>query len=381
MAGFLREKRFALIALLVIMSGVPLCAQVNQRPSPGQTPDVTGKALITKERADLEAALAPALGGVKRYTIEEFMDTEKVGGGSFTHDEKAILFHSNRSGIFNVYRMPLAGGTPRRLTDSKKESTFIVSAFPNDDRFLYTYDKGGNENDHLYLRGPDGKETDLTPGEKTKARFLTWSHDRKSFFFATNERDPKFFDVYEMTVADLKRALVYQNDEGFEFAAISSDKRFIAFDKPGVSTADSDVYLYDVESRKMKHLTPHEGEMANSAQAFAPGTAQLYYLTNRDSEFSWLARYDPATDRHETVEKASWDIVATYFSRQGKYRLVSINEDARTRVKIYETATGETVPLPDLPHGDITGVRFADSEEKIAFYHNGSRSPSNLYLL
>jgi hypothetical protein len=37
----------------------------------------------------------------------------------------------------------------------------------------------------------DGSERDLTPGEKMKANFLGWSRDRKSFFFSTNERDPR----------------------------------------------------------------------------------------------------------------------------------------------------------------------------------------------
>jgi len=78
--------------------------------------------------------------------------------------------------------MPLSGGEPKQLTNSTKESTYIVSAFPNDARFLYRYDKGGNENEHIYLRALDGTERDLTPGEKTKANFLTWSQDRKSFF-------------------------------------------------------------------------------------------------------------------------------------------------------------------------------------------------------
>jgi dipeptidyl aminopeptidase/acylaminoacyl peptidase len=33
-----------------------------------------------------------------------------------------------------------------------------------------------------------------------------------------------------------------------------------------------------------------------------------------------------------------------------------------------------------LPDGDITNVTISDSEKKLAFYHNGSRSPDNLYV-
>src|SRR5690349_14755262 len=40
---------------------------------------------------------------VKEYTIEQFMNTVRIGGSSFSADEKSLLFHSNKSGIYNVY--------------------------------------------------------------------------------------------------------------------------------------------------------------------------------------------------------------------------------------------------------------------------------------
>jgi dipeptidyl aminopeptidase/acylaminoacyl peptidase len=69
----------------------------------------------------------------------------------------------------------------------------------------------------------------------------------------------------------------------------------------------------------------------------------------------------------------------TYFSRTGKYRVTATNADARTVIKIVETATGRPVQLPKLQGGDITGVQIALSEARMAFYLNGDRSPSNLY--
>ena len=183
---------------------------------------------------------------VKEYTIEQFMNTVRIGGSSFSSDEKSILFHSNKTGIFNVYTVPVTGGAPTQLTNSTKESTFAVSYFPTDARFIYTYDRGGNENNHLYLRELDGTERDLTPGDKVKANFLGWSHDRKSFFFSTNERDPRFFDIYEMPIDSFKPSLIYKDETGYEFGDISDDKKYIAFEKSGGSPADSDVYLYNI---------------------------------------------------------------------------------------------------------------------------------------
>jgi len=295
-------------------------------------------------------------------------------------DEQSILFHSNQSGIYNVYRVPVSGGEPKQLTNSTKESTYLVSSLPTDARFIYSYDKGGNENSHLYLRELDGTERDLTPGDKTKANFLKWSQDRKSFFFSSNARDPKFFDIFEMDLAAMKPALIYQDEIGYHFGDISNDKRFLAMQKDGASTADSDVHLIKLETKEVKNITEHKGEAGNSPEAFDPASKYLYFLSDEGGEFKYVARYELATGKREVLEKTPWDVTATYFSRTGKYRVVVTNEDARTRIKVIDVASGQPIELPKLPDGDITGVNISDSEKRMAFYHNGSRSPNNLFV-
>ena len=368
------------LTLLFVLAYLPV-ALLAQRPATEQRPDISDKALITKSTPEAKGSASPEKDkAVKQYTIEQFMNTTRVGGSAFAADEQSILFHSNKSGIFNVYRMPLTGGEAKQVTTSTKESTYVVSAFPADARFLYRYDKGGDENEHLYLRELDGTERDLTPGDRTKARFHGWNRDRTSFFFSTNERDSKFFDIFEMSVAELRPILLYRDETGFEFADISNDKRFLAFGKPGQTTADADVYLFDAETKEMKNITAHAGEVQNEPQVFDVAAKYLYFLSNEGAEFQYIARHNLQTGAREVMEKAAWDVSYTYFSRNGKYRVVATNEDARTKIKVYEEATGDLIKLPELPAGDITGVHISASEERMAFYHDGSRSPANLHV-
>ncbi|MEY2572575.1 MAG: hypothetical protein QOJ87_788 [Verrucomicrobiota bacterium] len=376
--NFISTRRAVHILFAVGLSAVSLSTLRAQRPSPESKPDVSNKSLITKQTPAPKKKAAEA-GAVKQYTIEQFMATTRIGGASFSSDEKSILFHSNKTGIFNVYSMPVGGGEPKQLTNSTKESTFAVSWFPADARFLYRYDKGGNENEHLYLRELDGTERDLTPGDKTKAQFYGWSQDRKSFFFGTNARDPKFFDIFEMSVADLKPTLIYKDETGYNLGDISDDKKFLAFGKPGNSTADSDVYLFNTETKEMKNITAHTGDVDNAPEAFDPNSKFLYYLSDEGSEFKGVVRYDLASGEKTPMEKGNWDVSFMGFSRTGKYRVVGTNEDARTKIRVYDTS-GKEIALPPLPEGDISGIRVSDSETKMAFYHDGSRSPANLYV-
>lgn len=314
----------------------------------------------------------------KQYTIEQFYATTGVRDASFSTDEKRILFSSNQTGVYNVYSVPVAGGVPTNLTSSATDTTYAISYFPTDDRFLYTRDQGGNELNHLYVHEADGQERDLTPGEKLKADFDGWSGDRTTFWVETNERDPRYFDLYRYDAKTYERTLFYKN-EGYNIAAISPDGKWVALVKTN-GTSDSDIYLWSAAANEAKLITKHEGQADNAPQQFDPKTGALYYLSNEGSDFQRVRRYDPATGRSEDVEKPAWDPLFVRFSKNGRYRATGINDDGRTVVHVLDTQTGREVALPKLPTGDITTVRFADSEKRMAFYVSGDRSPANLYV-
>jgi len=314
---------------------------------------------------------------MKQYTIEQFMRTVRVGGAAFSPDDREILFHSNQTGIFNVYSIPVAGGIPKQLTHSVKESTYAVGYLP-DGRFLYRYDRGGNENDHLYvLEG--GQERDLTPGEKVKAGFLGWNADKSAFYFMANGRDARFFDIFKMDLKGFKPTLLYEDRTGYQFGAISRDEKWMAFTRPN-SQSDSDIYLYEVSSQSLKHISPHQGDASHTPADFDIESKHLYYLTDDGGEFHYLASYDLATCEKKTVETADWDITSAAFSRHGKYRVLAVNEDGHTRISVTELKSGNAISLPRLPYGDITGVTISEDERLLAFYLDGDRSPANLYV-
>ena len=323
---------------------------------------------------------------MKRYTIEQFMATISIAGASFSADEKRILFSSNASGIFNAYTLPVEGGMPEPLTRSASDSTFSVSFFPHDDRVLFTRDKGGDENYHLFLLAPDGSEKDLTPGDGLKTQFMGWRPDGSAFFISSNERDPRFFDLYRYDARTYARALIYKNEEGFDLGPISRDGRWIALNRAN-TTSDSDIYLFDAVRQQVKHLTPHEGAISLQAETFDPASQKLFFLTNEGSEFKRLCTYDLTTGVVRDHESADWNVINTYFSRDGRFRVTAINQDGSVVVRIVEIVAGEgraeeekPLALPSLPEGEIRGVVFSQSGARMAFYVNGDRSPDNLFV-
>ena len=355
----------------VRLSTLALCLHAAQAQA--QAPVPASAAKVQKAAPAQKAPRAH-----KQYSIEQFMATTSVTGASFSKDEKQILFSSNESGIFNAYTMPVTGGAPTPLTRSTTDSTYAIGYFYNDDRVLFTRDSGGNERNHVYVRELDGSERDLTPGDKHRAMFAGWRPDGSGFYVATNERDPKFFDLYLYDASDYGRSVVYRNDSGMNVSAISRDGKWLAFDKPN-TTADSDVYLYNVATREMKHITPHQGTASYSAATFDPESKRLLFTTNDGGEFARIASYDLATGRVADVEKADWDLLGTSYSRNGQHRVSVVNRDGSIDVRVVDAA-GKPVAMPKLPGGEIRQTTFSPSGRLVAFYLNGDRSPNNLYV-
>lgn len=329
---------------------------------------------------------APEEKSPKQYSISQFMDIVQIGGSSFSPDESKILLSSKETGIFNAFEIDIMSGEKKQLTSSTDNAVFANSYFPQDDRIIVQSDKGGNEITHLFVRSQDGAMSDLIKDSTAKAQFYGWSYDKKLMYYISNGRDKRFFDLYKIQVNKdqsedkvYPTSLTYKNTEGLNPATISNDDRYIALSK-SITTNNSDMYLLDTQTGKTKLLSAHQGDAQFNPQYFSLDGTKLYYLTDEGSEFNYLASYEIASGSKTKVEEAPWDIMYAYLSRNGKYKVVAINNDARTEIKIYEESSGQLVKLPALPEGDITGVNISDSEKLMSFYVSSSKSPSNLFV-
>ena len=138
---------------------------------------ITALACSKNERAASRHTTADSVFTPTQYSVADLYGNTEYFGASFSPSADRILVSSNRSGVYNAYAVPTAGGEPQPLTTSADDAIFAVSYFPADDRILYSSDRGGNELSHLYVRAADGKTRDLTPGARLKAQFAGWAGD------------------------------------------------------------------------------------------------------------------------------------------------------------------------------------------------------------
>ncbi|HEX8643653.1 MAG TPA: S9 family peptidase [Allosphingosinicella sp.] len=335
----------------------------------------------TTETATVAAA-APQAEPVRYSAADFFATTAYSLAGSpryaFSPDGASLLISSDRSGVFNAYRLPVGGGEPVQLTSSADNATFAISYFPNDERVLVTSDQGGNELNHVFVRQPDGTLRDLTPGDRLKAQFVGWAGDGRTFWIATNERNPQMFDVYAYDAQSLQRRLVFQN-EGYQPAAISPDGRYVALVKAH-SSANSDIYLAELGSNAAPRLiTEHQGNVEYGPYTFTPDGRSLVYATNEHGEWNQAWTYDLASGRRERLVAADWDVMNVSYSPSGRYRIHALNADASSQVTITDR-DGREIRLRGIPAGDLGGIRFNRDETRIAFTVASDTSPSDIFV-
>ncbi len=313
---------------------------------------------------------------VGSYSIEQFMDNESVSGGSFSSDNSKMLVSSNRTGIFNAYTLPAQGGELTPVTASDSTSYFSISFFPKDDRILMSADGNGDEINHLYVKELNGEIKDITPDEGAKAGFYGWSKDKTAMYYGSNKRDPRFFDVYKLSIEDYTSEMIYQNNTGMELSDISDDENYFALVQT-INTNDSDLYIFNVKTNET--IKVNENLSRNSAQDFTSDNSKFYYTTDDGSEFTYLMSMDLNTNEKTKVLEKDWDISSARFSPNYTYMTIFVNEDAKNAIEVLDAKTMQPVELPDFENKSITSVGFSMDEKWMRMYIGGSHTPSNLY--
>ena len=346
--------------------------------------------LLGTPNLPIEARDAPTT-TVPRYDAKTLFESTSANGASFSPDETSIVLNTDATGVFNAYRIPIQGGTRTPLTASTTDGRFVRTCFPKDGRILLSGDRGGNEITHLYVRELDGTVHDITPGDRTRTRFMGWHEDGSCFYVSDNARDPRMMDVHRYRIAapDAKpddphrytKDLVATNPGDFGMGTISRDGRWLLLSKSN-SNADNNLYLWDLKhpSSAPDLITPHEGDVSYGSGRFTPDSKVLYYTSNQDSDFQRLWKFDLGTKKHELVAEHEWDINSVQFSEDGRWRLIRINADAQSVIQLHDRKTGKAKDLAGVPQGQIFGTTFSRSGRYLAFYVNTDRSPADLYV-
>jgi Tol biopolymer transport system component len=167
-------------------------------------------------------------GTARRLTAEDSTDARP----SWSRDGKWIYFGSNRSGEFQVWKMPAGGGTARQVT----RSGGFEAVERRDGRAIY-YIKRGEEG--IWTIPVTGGDETLVVNQGEEGRWALGA--RGIYLFSRAQSAVDYFDLVEKSLSRVTTLPALNPTAmfgvGTEFA-VSPDERYFLYDAVGRNESD-----------------------------------------------------------------------------------------------------------------------------------------------
>jgi dipeptidyl aminopeptidase/acylaminoacyl peptidase len=305
--------------------------------------------------------------------MEQFFAVRRFSSAlDFTADGTHLLFASNISGQFNLWRVPVEGGWPDQLTAFTDETVRGVGVSPTDGRIVLCADHDGDEFHQLYLLDSDRGWPEKLTNEPQVQHYVgsgAWSRDGTKFAYAANARKPTDMEVWVRDAETGESRPVF--GEGmFSFPGrFSPDgSKLLALDFR--NNSDVSIHLVDLDSGVTRELTPHDDDAIFFPGPWAPDGSGFYLVADAGSEFRGLAFYDLASDSHDWIEEPVQDVDDVTMSADGRVLGWLVNDQGYDRLRLRDLETGQDLPEPDLPAG--ARPHLTGAEPPLALSPDGS---------
>lgn len=319
------------------------------------------------------------------YDIERYLNIRSAGGADFAPDG-TLSFLLDTTGTAQVWTLEGPGLWPQQRTFHEERVTGAHWS-PCRDELVFSMDEGGNERAQLFrLAGDGSEEVALTDMPEAKHQFGGWSRDGDRIAFTSNRRDESVFDVYvqDRDEQGSDAELVYEGDGGWlTVAGWGPDDERLALLEPHASF-DLDVYVLEVASGEITHLTPHEGDRRYGDVTWGPDGDFLYCTTDADADTRYLARLNAETGERETVyEGGDWNVDGLEIDSDSGRIAYTQNVEGYTEVTVGDLDGTEiqSYPEPNLPDGAAGGISFDDTAERFAITATAADRNTNVYVV
>jgi dipeptidyl aminopeptidase/acylaminoacyl peptidase len=304
---------------------------------------------------------------------------------SFSPDGTRLAFVSNLSDVPQIWTVDTKSGWPVLVT-ALDDPVDSVTWSPDGQWLAFAVAPGGGMNLQIYLVRPDGTGLRrLTDGGKENNWPSPWSYDGKVLTFASNRERPEAMDAYAYDISSGERHLVAKNPGIGRITDLSRDRtRGILYRMQHRS--DDNLFLLDFKTNAETLLTPHDGPGSFRHGRLSPDGSVVYLSSNKDREFSALARVqiDPAGHPGPMETIAARD--------HAELQEFALTDDGKTAALIWNIAGRNELTFLDLTILELTAglqlpteiamaPQFSKDGRFLALVLTGSASPADLWVL
>jgi len=336
---------------------------------PGDNLTVEGVPPIARSLAD----------GLRRYT--EF---RAAAFADWHPTRREMLIRTRFADTFQVHHVAFPGGDRRQMTffpDTVSAASFQPAT---GDYFVFSKDTGGNEFSQNYRYDlEDGAITLLTDGASKNSPGV-WSNAGDRMAYTSTRRTGKDVDFYVINPADPSSDRLLAALEGggwFPLDWSPEDTQILGMEY--VSVNESYLWLMDAATGEKTPLTPKgDRKVSYGFGRFAADGQSLYVVTDKGSEFTYLASLDLTTGGLTPLTPdLGWGLESIDVSLDGGKIAFVTNEDGVSVLRLLDTQTGALIVPNGIPVGVLGGLCWHNNSQDLAFTLLSARSPSDVYSL
>ena len=315
--------------------------------------------------------------------VRAMAQIKRAWSPSFSPDGARLAYVSDAGGLPEVYVVPVAGGTPERVT-KLSDPVGGVRWSPDGAWLAISVAPGGGMNQQIYLVRPDGKDLQrITDGGRDANWLGDWTPDGKALALASSRRDPAAMDAYLFDVDGKKLGLVAKNPGTGSLADVTADRKRGLLLRTKYR-GNNDLYLVDLVRGTELLLTPHEGP-ARFWGEFSPDGKAVYVGSNKDRDrlaFGKIVLGDgkQAGPIQLVAQRDDAELAAFDLGDHGVAALIW-NVGGKSELQLVDLATGKPLPAPALPRELMFGVKFSKDGKRLVAELSGPAAPRDLWLL
>lgn len=304
------------------------------------------------------------------------------GGFDLSPDGRSIVYMWNGSvseggGHWELYLLPIEGGTPRQLTSSP-DSKLFPRFSPDGTRVAYGQDYDGDECFDIHVLDlASGRDINLMPDTPDEGlnEFLRWSPDGRWIYYASN-RD-KDFAIFAVAVEDGTVKRMTHHEASDVLVEPSPDGKWLAVQSM-VDGQNHAIYLVPTTGGPEIKVGEEHSLLDAEAPAWSRDSRRLAFVS-ADKGMYDVALYDLAPRTIEWLTHSDYEYYAPVWSPQTDRLLYLASRDASFDLVLHDLQHGpETIRI--LP-GLHNQARFTADGTTLVFTYGGPAHPPDLWSL
>jgi dipeptidyl aminopeptidase/acylaminoacyl peptidase len=345
---------------------------------------LSGAALLAAGTA-ATAGPAPQSGADTLIPRDKIFGNPSRAGGQISPDGKHVSWLAPVDGVMNVWVAPIGNLTAAKaVTKEAKRGLQNYFWAPDGAHIIYLQDSGGNENFRVHsVDIATLKDTALTKaGDKVRAQIQGVSKLRPDVvLIGLNDRNPQFFDLYEVNYKTGASKLVMENPGYGGWVTDNQLKPRFAFQQ--VPGGGSKYFRLGADGKWAEVLTVANEDFFTTAPiGFNRDGSALYWVDSRGRDKAALVKMDPATLKSEVIAASDKADIQGLLTDPESYEPIaySVNYLKNEWTPLNAEAKADLDFLKAKLPGEVAIISSTDDGSKLIVAASAAEQPATAYI-